>query len=72
MLLRGLLLVAAYFFGIYDLVTGDPFGWPITICTILLTAFFALRVAFLLYLRRLQRAERARQIDGVAKPLEPK
>jgi hypothetical protein len=44
LVLRGVVTTAALFFGIYDILTGDALGWPITICAVILTCFLVLRI----------------------------
>ena len=56
----GVLDAAALFCGIYDVLTGDPLGWPITICSLLLTCFLVFRI----WLARCIRRSRA---DSVAR-----
>ncbi len=48
----GVLDAAALFFGIYDVLTGDPLGWPITICSLILTGFLVFRIWLAWFIRR--------------------
>ena len=44
LVLRGVVTAASLLFGIYDILTGDALGWPITICGVILTGFLVLRI----------------------------
>lgn len=51
---RGSLIAAALFFGIYDLLTGDALGWPITIAGVMVAGFLVVRIWLARRIRRSQ------------------
>jgi membrane protein implicated in regulation of membrane protease activity len=49
---RGVFVAAVLFFGIYDLLTDDALGWPITISGLLLAGFLVFRIWLARRIRR--------------------